>query len=190
MVTRLLTNRVNRFFHASLCTLCALLFLSGCAPSRSVAIAPDFRPAPEQGVVYVAPFASTLVPETFSDAVFDTFVDDLNGNRDGTAVRWFYILKEDPKAVDPAWLAKQTYVTGELWGYVEEVGCCSAELRVKARVRLFSPGRQEPSVDIFVPLESFVDFNHTTLEAERNLLALRLADELAIQILAPLINRD
>ncbi|HEY6006871.1 MAG TPA: hypothetical protein VIU40_01000 [Geobacteraceae bacterium] len=166
------------------------LLLAGCAPSRSVTIAPDFKPAPEQGIVYIAPFASTLVPETFSNTVFDTFVDDLNGNRDGTNVRWFYILKEDPKSLDPAWLAKQTYITGDIWGYVEEAGCCSAELRVKARARLFTPGRQEPAVEIFLPLETFVDFNLATLEAERQLLALRLADELAIQVLASLINRD
>jgi hypothetical protein len=189
MVTRRTIFQSGRFYF-SLLAFSVLLFLSGCAPTRSVTIAPDFRPAPEQGVVYIAPFVSTLVPESFSDKVFETFVDDLNSNLDGTGVRWFYILKEDPKTVDPAWLAKQTYVTGELWGYVEEVGCCSAELRVKARARLFTPGKPEPTVEIFLPLESFVDFNRSALEAERDILALHLADELAIQVLAPLMSHQ
>ena len=188
MVTRKNILQSGRWY-VSLLAL-AILLLSGCASSRSVTISPDFRPAPEQGVVYIVPFVSTLVPESFSDKVFETFVDDLNGNLEGTGVRWFYILKEDLKTVDPAWLAKQTYVTGELWGYVEEVGCCSAELRVKARAKLFTPGKSEPAVEIFLPLESFIDFNRSALEPERDILALRLADELAIQVLASLMSHE
>ncbi|HEY6838309.1 MAG TPA: hypothetical protein VI389_06180 [Geobacteraceae bacterium] len=169
--------------------LLALVLLAGCASPGKTTIDSAFNPTPEQGVVYVAPFVTTLVPAPFGDTFFNTFVDDLNANRDDTGVRWFYILKEDPRAVDPAWLAKQVYTTGEVWGYVEDVGCCSAELRVKARLRLFEAGKTQPVAEFYLPLEAFFDLDRTTVEAERDKLALRLADEMAAKLLDTLAKR-
>jgi hypothetical protein len=154
----------------------------GCAAGK-ITVAPSFKPVPDQGIVYVVPFVTTFVPEQFNENVFNTFVDDLNGNKDFTSVRWFYIAKEELHNLDPEWLKKQVYVTGELWSYIEDVGCCSAVLRVKSRVRLFEAGKAEPSLELFLPLEHFFDFTKSTLEAERVVFAYRLADEMAAKVL-------
>lgn len=166
--------------------LVLLCLLTSCAATPRAVVAPDFNPLPELGVIHVFPFVTTLVPEPFAEAVFNTFVDDLNGNRNNTGVRWFYIAKEEMQGIDPQWLAKQVYITGEIWGYVEETGCCSAEVRVKARIRLHQAGKKEPAVEVFVPLEYFFPYDKTTLVAAREQLALKLADELAMRTLAPL----
>jgi hypothetical protein len=182
MVRRVLPPQFRRRICSSVLTLCLSLFLSGCAATK-VTRDRIFRPVPEDGIVYIVPFLSTLVPDSFSETVFNTFVDHLNGNLADTGVRWFYIVKEDPKEIDPAWLANQAYITGDIWSYVEEPGCCSAELRLKARLRLYEPGKPAPSLEAYIPMESFFDYDHSTIEAERHLLALRLADEMASQLI-------
>lgn len=178
-------RRFSRFrvLLLSLFALHLSLLLAGCGPTARVTTAPDFKPSPDQDVIYVAPFVNTLVPERFAETVFNDFVDTLNSNRALTGGKWFLIIKDELKDVDPAWLAKRPYIAGELWSYIENSGCCSTELRVKARVGFYEPGRKEPSVDISVPLESFFEHDRSTLEAERTRLAKRLAGELADQFI-------
>lgn len=156
-----------------------LLLLPACAPAVQVTVAPGFKPAPDQDTVYVVPFVTTMVPANFSDTVFDSFIDDLNDQHNRTSVKWFAIIKEDLKNVDKTWLAHQVYITGEIWSYIENSGCCSTELRVKARIKVFEPGKTKPSMDVFVPLETFFDHDMTTVEAERDKLAKRLAAEMS-----------
>ncbi|WP_243372255.1 hypothetical protein [Geotalea sp. SG265] len=156
-----------------------LLLLAGCAPGRQVTMSPAFNPAPEDNIVYIVPFAQSLVPQDFYEAVFDNFVDDLNKNRSRTDVQWYYILKEDLKDIDPAWLTRQVYITGELWGYIENSGCCSTELRAKARLRLFEMEQRDATLEMFFPVETFFEHDRSTLTDERQRLAKGLAKQMA-----------
>jgi hypothetical protein len=174
---------------SSLLIIFALFLMGGCGPTVKVSLAPDFKRALDQDVMYVAPFLNTLVPENFSSPVFNNFIDDLNMNSPKTDVKWFYIVKEDIPDPKPDWLTKQAYITGEVWSYIEESGCCSTNLRVNARVRLYEPGRQEPAAEVYVPMDSFFEHDRSNLELERERLAKRLAREMADQIIRLLEKR-
>ncbi|AAR36727.1 lipoprotein [Geobacter sulfurreducens] len=166
---------------------CSWLFF-GCTPRPAVSVSPDFRPTGGVETAYVVPFASALVPELFSETAFNDFVDLLNGRRGETGIASFVILKEEVKEVDPTWLDRQHYISGDIWSYVEDSGCCATSIRVKARAYLHEPGRKDPVAEIFVPLEAFFDHDRSTVERERDRLARTLARELADRfavILAP-----
>lgn len=188
----MVTSRLRFHFERMLSSLLALqvvLLLTGCGPATKISVAPDFKQGPEQEAVYIVPFVTTLVPENFSDAVFNAYVDDLNDNHTQTNATWFSIIKEDLKNVDQQWLAKQFYITGEIWSYIENAGCCSTELRVKARLQFFEVGKKEPSMEVYIPLESFFDHDRSTLAVERDRLAARLAREMTVQTLKALQKR-
>ena len=161
-----------------------LMMLAGCGPKPQVSISPSFRPATDVETAYVVPFAGALVPEEFSATVFNDFVDQLNGRRREAGVRSFAILKEEVSAVDPAWLARQYYISGDIWSYVEDSGCCSTNIRVKARAYIHEPGKSIPSVEIFVPMESFFDHDRSTIASERDRLARALARDLSQKVIA------
>lgn len=179
-----------KVFFSSLFALHFLLLLAGCAPATRVSMAPDFKPPPEQEIIYVLPFVNTLVPDTFAETVFNDFVDTLNDSRALTGGKWFLIIKDNPKDVDSAWLAKHLYISGELWGYIENAGCCATELRVKARIFFHKPGLNEPVLDISVPMESFFEHDLSTLEVERKKLAKRLTRELDDQFIKALAKSN
>uniref|UniRef100_A0A831U0G7 Lipoprotein n=1 Tax=Geobacter metallireducens TaxID=28232 RepID=A0A831U0G7_GEOME len=182
--------RVTR--RAVLCSLSALLVLlaaTGCGPKPQVSVSPSFRPAADVETAYVVPFAGALVPEEFSAAVFNDFVDQLNGRRRETGIRSFAILKDEVKDVDAGWLARQYYISGDIWSYVEDSGCCSTNIRVKARVYVYEPGKSIPSVEIFVPVESFFDHDRTTIERERDRLARTLARDLSRRVIEALLRQ-
>ena len=166
-----------------LLTLLFSLVVAGCGPKPQVTVSPSFRPAPEVETAYVVPFAGALVPGEFSATVFNDFVDQLNGRRRETGVRSFAILKDEVKDVDPAWLSRQFYISGDIWSYVEDSGCCSTNIRVKARVYIHEPGKNIPSVEIFVPMESFFDHDRSTVDRERDRLARALARDLSLKVL-------
>lgn len=156
-----------------------LLLVTGCTAGPRVAMSPAFNPAPEDNIVYIVPFSQSLVPEAFSDAVFNDFVDILNRDRSRTDVQWYYILKEDLKDIDPAWLTRQVYITGELWGYIENAGCCSTELRAKARLRLFEMEQRDATLEMTFPAENFFEHDRMTLDTARQQMAQRLATQMA-----------
>jgi hypothetical protein len=158
------------------------LLSSGCSLSSKVTKSPDFNFSPEQKVVYIIPFTNTLVPESVSELVFNNFVDQMNQSRKASGVEWFFIMKDDQQYSDPDWLAKQTYMTGEIWSYIEDKGCCSTELRVRARVRLYEPGKPNSTLELFIPAEGFFENDNSTIEKERFLLAGRLAREMSKQL--------
>ncbi|GAM08530.1 hypothetical protein OR1_00802 [Geobacter sp. OR-1] len=166
-----------------------LLLLQGCGPAVQVSVKPDFKPPVELDTVYVVPFSSTLVPADFKETAFNDLVDILNENRKKVSVQQFEIIKGELKNQDPRWLAKQLYISGEFWSYIENAGCCSTELRVRARVALTEPGKDAPTFEITLPLDSYFDHDRSTLEKEKILLAKRLARELANSIIPPLANR-
>ena len=184
-----ISTQLKRFIFFSLFAFHFSLLLTGCAAGQKQVVAPDFRPVAVQGIAYVVPFVTTLVPETLTEKIFNTFIDTLNTNREATDIRWFYIVKEEFQDLDPAWLAKQLYITGEIWSYIEDIGCCSAELRLTSRLRIFEAGKAEPAMEFLIPRQRFFDKDKSTLEAERALLALDLADEMAARILGALAKR-
>lgn len=167
-----------------LCPVLLLAMLAGCAPLAKTTVSPSFRPAPQDGVVYVVPFVTALVPPSFSKRVFDDLVDYLNAYRQGTGIQWFFIIEQDLKDVEPSWLARQTYISGEIWSYLEESGCCKTELHAHARAHIIEAGKSEPSVVVSVPVEGFFDHDDSSLEKEREILARRLAHELGSRIIS------
>ncbi|RNC67657.1 MAG: hypothetical protein ED859_13365 [Desulfuromonadales bacterium] len=178
------TRFTRRVLLSSLLTVFFSLMVAACAPTPRVAVSPGFRPAAQVETAYVVPFAAALVPETFSETVFNDFVDQLNLSRRETGVRTFAILREELKEVDPSWLSRQFSISGDIWSYVEDSGCCATNIRVKARVYVTEPGKSTPSVEIYVPLESFFDHDRSTIDRERDRLARALARDLAQRIVA------
>ena len=152
---------------------------SVCADEAAVPAVPE--------ILYVVPFLNVMVPDTVSGHLFDSFIDQLMaaGEQHDMDIR---ILKQDIDTVDKEWLAKQHFITGELFGYSEKSGCCSTEIDAKARVYLYSPGSVEPAQEIVVPGEVFFDHDVTTLVKEHGVIADRMARELSRQLLADLIS--
>lgn len=139
----------------------------------------------ELQTIYLVPFATVMVPQPVAEGVFDRFVEILY--REGPQRGYqFVILKEDFAQVDPTWLRKVTYVTGEIFGYVEESGCCSTDIRSKSRVALYRPGSGEPKLRHEFPAKAFFDHDYSTLEAERRKLAERISNELSGRLLKAL----
>lgn len=172
-----------------LLALVSLLLVGGCANENRVLVARSFTVPATQEVLPILPFAGTLVPETFSTAVFDNCVDILNDNHAQTSIKWFSIIKDDLQDVTKALPPDHLYIAGELWSYIENSGCCSTELQVKARVRVVKAGTQEQLFEAEIPLSSFFEHDRSNLTTERSRLAMRLSREMAAQILAILKSR-
>lgn len=170
-------------------SLVCLVLLAGCGAGAKISLQPDFKPPAELDTVYVVPFVSTLVPAEVSETVFNDFVDILNENRVQARVRQFEILKDDSSELDKAWLSRQLSLGGELWSYIEFSGCCQTELRIRSRVSLTEPGKQAPTAEIFLPLDSFFDHDQSTLDKERLVLARRVARQLAERVITALTSR-
>jgi len=167
----------------------SLLVVGGCASENRVLVARSFTVPATQEVLPILPFAGTLVPETFSTAVFDNCVDILNDNHAQTSIKWFSIIKDDLQEVTKALPPDHLYVAGELWSYIENSGCCSTELQVKTRVRVLKAGTQEQLFEAEIPMSSFFEHDRSTLTTERSRLAMRLSREMAAQILNVLKSR-
>ncbi len=187
----MVTRQLSLFTRASLLavSLLALLILQGCGVRAQVSVKPDFNPPAELDTVYVLPFTSSLVPGTVQATVFNDFVDLLNENLKRARVQQFEIIKDNLDEVDKKWLVKQVYLSGELWSYIENAGCCQTELRISSRIKLTEPGKQLPTFEVLLPLESFFDHDQSTLDKERVKLAKRLARELAERVIIPLAAR-
>lgn len=166
--------------------LITLLLAGGCAPTPKIRSYGELDPKLEREALYIVPFDATLVPPDFGEPVFDQFVDYLNAHRKKTRVGRFVILKEELKDVEPVWLIKQNYVSGDIWGYVESSGCCSTSLTVKSRVYLYEPGKGQPTLEVFVPAEIFFEHDRTSMKTARAGMGTRLARELADAIIKKL----
>ena len=155
------------------------------SPARPPSLLPE--PEPEPGVVYVVPFVSIMVPSEVDSRIFDQFIDILIQKGAGLNLQ-FVILKEGLQRVDPNWLAVRRYVTGEIYAYVEDSGCCSTDLRTKARLTYRRPQQETPAFGFEYPVKRFFDHDRSTLEKERIALADTIAQTLADQLLAALKN--
>lgn len=168
---------------AALLLLALFLLLAGCSLAP---VAKDYAvldPKLERESVFILPFDATLVPPDFGDPIFDQFVDILNARRSQTKVGQFIILKEELKEVEPAWLIKQVYISGDVWGYVEKSGCCSTEMKVKSRIYLYEPGRNTPTFEVFIPVEQYFDHDRSDLNTAKARLGKKLAQDLAEAVL-------
>jgi len=162
------------------------MLLVGCAPTSKIRDFGGLDPLQEREVLYLIPFDATLVPTDFGNPIFDEFVDTLNSRRKQTRVKRFVILKEELKEVEPAWLVKQIYVSGDVWGYVETSGCCSTEMKVKSRIYLYEPGKSSPTIEVFIPADHFFEHNNSTLKSAKARLGKKLARDLADAIIKKL----
>lgn len=167
----------------SLFVLLLLLVLSGCAGGTKVRDFGTFDSKLQRDALYIIPFNTTLVPPGIGEPVFNDFVDQLNKQRKQTRISNFVILKEELKEIEPAWLVKQSYVSGDIWGFVESSGCCSAEMKAKSRIYLYEPGKTEPSLEVFVPVELFFEHDRLSNQAAREQLSKKLATELVKSIM-------
>jgi hypothetical protein len=145
-----------------------LLFLfSGCTSGPRIQSSPAFSIAQNQKMVPIVPFSNTLVPAIFSEAVFNDFVDGMNDNHQQTGFSWFGIVKDDMKELEKVLLPTHIYISGEIWSYIENTGCCSTEMRVKSRLRIFRVQSRVLLWEAEIPLDSFFEHDASTFPVER-----------------------
>jgi hypothetical protein len=173
---------------AALALLLALT-IAGCSSFRTQT-SPNFTIASNQKMLPVLPFTTTLVPESFSEAVFNDYVDALNDNRAQTAFSWFGIVKDDINELEKLLPPANIFLTGEIWSYIENSGCCSTEMRVKSRLRIYRLRSRELLWGVEIPMESFFEHDRSTLAAEREKLARRLTAAMTAETLKALHNAD
>jgi hypothetical protein len=161
----------------------ATLLATGCAAGTKVRDFGTFDPKQQRDALYIIPFNTTLVPPDVGEPVFNEFVDQLNKQGKKTNIANFVILKEELKEVEPAWLVKQSYISGDIWGFVESSGCCSTGMTVKSRIYLYEPAKTEPSLEIFVPVEEFFEHDRVAPQTARARLGKKLATELVNAIM-------
>ena len=165
----------------------ALLMLAGCAVTPVTKEYSVLDAKVERESLYIVPFDATLVPPDFGEPIFNQFVDILNARRNQTKVGRFVILKEELKEVEPAWLIKQIYISGDIWGYVETSGCCSTDMKVKSRIYLYEPGKNTPTFEVFVPVEYYFEHDRIDGAAAKARLGNKLAVDLAEAVLKKLV---
>lgn len=140
---------------------------------------------PEPGVVYVAPFITLMVPTEVRERVFDQFIDALN-QRGAERKLKFVILKQGLDKVDHSWLGARKHALGEIYGYVEDSGCCSTDLRTRVRLTYYRANQPEPALKFEYPVRVFFDHDRSTLAVERQKLADQIAAALVDELLKAL----
>lgn len=176
MVTKAMTRQL------AICLVFLLLLIAAGCSGVTVQRQAALPTVPENETFYVVPFVNTLVPQTISESVFNDFVDALNDSRPIAGVKLYIILKDDLATMNQEWLARQVYLTGDIWSYQENSGCCSTELKIKARLNLFQSGAKTPALTITIPQERFFEHDRSTLAKERDLLARSLSSEMYLQL--------
>jgi len=169
--------------------LLVLALLTGCGgKGAQLRKAEEFSAPAEKKNLYVVPFTTVMVPVEVEEGIFDRFVDALNAG--GQPLEYdFFILKEGLEAVDPQWLRQQDYLTGEIYAYVEDSGCCSTTIRVKSRLQFHQPDRENPTLTLEYPREIFFEHDYSSIEEERRKLADDIATTLANRLLQALSDR-
>lgn len=170
--------------------LLLVLLFAGCTatPARRVERTLDVQRPAAATTLYVVPFAAVLAPEELTSAIFDRFVDGFDVAAAGSGLT-ASILKRDPATIDSTWLERQYYVTGELFAYREDAGCCSTDLRLRARLQLHQPGTVYPVVRIEIPYAVLFDHDRSDLEAEKERLIEHLSTQLRSALLAEIAPR-
>jgi len=169
----------------ALLLLSLALLLSGCSTAK-VYTSSAFTIAQNQQMVPILPFVNTLVPDSLAETVFNDYVDSMNDNLTASGFTWFAIIKDDLQAVEKILPPTHIYINGEIWSYIEESGCCSTELRVKSRLRIFRVLSHELLWESEIPLESFFEHDLSTLAVEREKLGRQLSAALTLATLKAL----
>jgi hypothetical protein len=156
-------------------SLLLLFMVSGCASGPKVHTSQAFSIAQNQKMMPIVPFANTLVPETFSEMVFNDFVDGMNDKQQQAGFSWFGIVKDDMKELEQILLPTHVYIGGEIWSYIENTGCCSTELRVKSRLRIHRVKSGELLWEAEIPLDGFFEHDKSTFPVEREKLGKSLS---------------
>ena len=164
-------------------SLILLLLPIACAPSPSIDRAQTFSQVSTEQPVLVLPVTSIMCPQDVGETFFDTLVDRLNTQGRVHNLK-FVILKQDPETLPENALQNRTYATGEIFGCLEDVGCCSGEITFTIRLDLFQPGSQEPVLRMRYPVERFFDLEAASPEMAR----VKLARETAAQAASDLIR--
>lgn len=167
-------------------SLLALLTAGGCGGNLTAHMSPAYSISQNQTMVPVLPFNNILVPDTFAESVFNDFVDDLNDRRAKAGFSLFAIIKENLSEVEQILTPAHIYLTGEIWSYLENAGCCATELRVSSRLRIYRVRSRELLWEKEIPMEGFFEHDNSTLAVEREKLAKRLAKEMATEALKTL----
>ncbi len=120
------------------------------------------------------PFIWLMVPPEVQERVFDQFVDTLNQRGVAQKLK-FVIFKQGLDKTQHAWLDARKYALGEIFGYVEDSGCCSTDLRTRVRLTYYRAHQAEPVLKYEYPVRTFFDHDRSTLAVERQ----KLADQIA-----------
>lgn len=162
------------------------LMVSGCASGPRIQTSQAFTIAQNQKMVPIVPFANTLVPAQFSEMVFNDFVDGLNDNQKQAGFSWFGIVKDDLKELEKVLQPTHVYISGEIWSYIENSGCCSTEIRVKSRLRIYRVNSRELLWEAEIPLDSFFEHDASTFPLEREKIGKRLSNTMVKETLKAL----
>ena len=175
----------------SLLTLAlALLLAAPAAAEVRVQKRDVYAQPPSETIIYVLPFLTVMVPDEVATPLFDRFVDELNswGASLPGASYEFVILKGGREEIPPEWLAGNTYLTGEIYGYVEDSGCCATDITLNNRIQLFQPHSDAPTLVLQNPAERFFGHDRSSLSVERGKLANQVGSELATRLLQELVG--
>lgn len=167
------------------CFLLLTTFLAACSttPPYRVERSVDLHRPEEGTVLYFVPFSPVLAPEELTSNLFNQVVDGFDGAAAGSGLSAL-ILKREVASVDPAWLGQQYYVTGNVFAYGEESGCCSTEIKLSTRLQLYQPGTPYPVLRIALPYRILFDHDRSNLEIEQERMTTTLADQLRSALLA------
>ena len=167
-----------------------ITFLAGCAttPPYRVERTVDLKQPEEGTILYFVPFQPVLAPEELTSALFDRIVDDFDGAAAGSGLS-AEILKRKLASIDKSWLDKQYYVTGDVFAYRQDSGCCSTEINLSSRLQLYQPDTPYPVVRITLPYRILFDHDRSNLETETERMISSLAEQLRNALLSEIVPR-
>jgi hypothetical protein len=159
-------------------------FLAGCSTTTGYRIerSVDLQRPEEGTTLYFIPLQPVLAPEELTRNLFNQIVDGFDGAAAGSGLSAL-ILKREMASVDPAWLGQQYYVTGNVFAYREDSGCCSTEIRLSTRLQLYQPGTPTPVLRIALPYRILFDHDRSNLDIEQERMTTSLAEELRSALL-------
>jgi hypothetical protein len=150
---------------------------------KSMPLLPE--PDPEPGIVYVIPFIYMMVPLEVQERIFDQVVDMLNKSSDQLQLK-FVIFKSQPNENNRSWLKARKHITGEIYSYIEDSGCCSTDLRARVRLSYYRAHQKDPLLNYESSFRTFFDHDVSTLAAERQKLAEQIVNALVAELMKSL----
>ena len=164
------------------------LLLGACAAGKpELTTSSCYAPDPDLPVTLVVPFTPIMVPQEFSTTFFDRFIDRLQESFG--VQRRVVILKERLEELPPESLAGRSYLDGEIYGYLEDSGCCATEIAFTTRLFFYQPGAEEPAVTLTIPSEKFFDHDLVEPAGIRLQFARESADRIVAQLCGTLFDR-